>query len=193
MESSETLHKQLAGALIRHWWVLLLRGIISIIFGLMLWTLPTVASIETLVLVFGIFVLADGLLQSWTAFIERKDRENWILLLLWGVVSVVAGILTFTMPGITAIALLFYIAIWAITKGVLEIIAALRLRKEIAGEWLLILGGIFSIVFGGFLMANPAAGAVAIIWVIATYAFVFGAVFVALSLKLRGLKHTESL
>ncbi|WP_158161806.1 HdeD family acid-resistance protein [Grimontia hollisae] len=193
MESSETLHEQLAGALIRHWWVLLLRGIISIIFGLMLWTLPTVASIETLVLVFGIFVLADGLLQSWTALIERKDRENWILLLLWGVVSVVAGILTFTMPGITAIALLFYIAIWAITKGVLEIIAALRLRKEIAGEWLLILGGIFSIVFGGFLMANPAAGAVAIIWVIATYAFVFGAVFVALSLKLRGLKHTESL
>lgn len=137
--------------------------------------------------------LADGLLQSWTAIIERKDRENWILLLLWGVVSIVAGIMTFTMPGITAIALLFYIAIWAIAKGVLEMIAAIRLRKEIAGEWLLILGGIFSIVFGGFLMANPAAGAVAIIWVIATYAFVFGAVFAALSLKLRGLKHTSSL
>lgn len=190
MEPSETLHKQLAGALIRNWWVLLLRGIISIIFGLMLWTLPTVASIETLVLVFGIFVLADGLLQIWTAIMERKEHENWVLLLLLGVVSIVAGVMTFAVPGITAIVLLFYIAAWAIAKGVLEIIAAIRLRKEITGEWLLILGGIFSIIFGGFLMTNPAAGAVALIWVIATYTFVFGAAFVALSFKLKRLKHT---
>ncbi|USH02983.1 HdeD family acid-resistance protein [Grimontia kaedaensis] len=188
MEPTDTLQKQLVGALSRNWWVLLLRGIASIIFGFMLWTLPTEESVETLILVFGIFAFVDGALQVWTAIMERKERDNWVVLMLWGVVGIAAGIMTFTVPGLTAVALLFYIAVWAIAKGVLEIIAAIRLRKEIAGEWLLILGGIISILFGGFLMSNPAAGATALIWVIAMYAFVFGVLFVALSFKLKGLK-----
>ncbi|CZF78555.1 HdeD family acid-resistance protein [Grimontia marina] len=188
MEPTDTLQKQLVGALSRNWWVLLLRGIASIIFGFMLWTLPTEESVETLILVFGIFAFVDGALQVWTAIMERKERDNWVVLMLWGVVGIAAGIMTFTVPGLTAVALLFYIAIWAIAKGVLEIIAAIRLRKEITGEWLLILGGIISILFGGFLMSNPAAGAMALIWVIAMYAFIFGVLFVALSFKLKGLK-----
>ncbi|KKD58986.1 membrane protein [Grimontia sp. AD028] len=188
MEPTDTLQKQLVGALSRNWWVLLLRGIASIIFGFMLWTLPTEESVETLILVFGIFAFVDGALQVWTAIMERKERDNWVVLMLWGVVGIAAGIMTFTVPGLTAVALLFYIAIWAIAKGVLEIIAAIRLRKEIAGEWLLILGGVISILFGGFLMSNPAAGATALIWVIAMYAFIFGVLFVALSFKLKGLK-----
>lgn len=188
MEPTDTLQKQLVGALSRNWWVLLLRGIASIIFGFMLWTLPTEESVETLILVFGIFAFVDGALQVWTAIMERKERDNWVVLMLWGVVGIAAGIMTFTVPGLTAVALLFYIAVWAIAKGVLEIIAAIRLRKEITGEWLLILGGIISILFGGFLMSNPAAGATALIWVIAMYAFIFGVLFVALSFKLKGLK-----
>ncbi|NGO00338.1 HdeD family acid-resistance protein [Grimontia sp. S25] len=188
MEPTDTLQKQLVGALSRNWWVLLLRGIASIIFGFMLWTLPTEESVETLILVFGIFAFVDGALQVWTAIMERKERDNWVVLMLWGVVGIAAGIMTFTVPGLTAVALLFYIAIWAIAKGVLEIIAAIRLRKEIAGEWLLILGGVISILFGGFLMSNPAAGATALIWVIAMYAFIFGVLFMALSFKLKGLK-----
>lgn len=188
MEPTDTLQKQLVGALSRNWWVLLLRGIASIIFGFMLWTLPTEESVETLILVFGIFAFVDGALQVWTAIMERKERDNWVVLMLWGVVGIAAGIMTFTVPGLTAVALLFYIAVWAIAKGFLEIIAAIRLRKEITGEWLLILGGIISILFGGFLMSNPAAGATALIWVIAMYAFIFGVLFVALSFKLKGLK-----
>ncbi|WP_325891781.1 HdeD family acid-resistance protein [Grimontia sp. NTOU-MAR1] len=188
MEPTDTIQKQLVGSLSRNWWVLLLRGVASIVFGFMLWTMPTQESVETLILVFGIFAFVDGSLQVWTALMERKERDNWVVLLLWGVVGIVAGIMTFSVPSLTTVALLFYIAVWAITKGVLEIITAIRLRKEITGEWLLILGGIFSILFGGFLMSNPAAGAIALIWVIATYAFVFGVLFVALSFKLKGLK-----
>ncbi|MBV7300796.1 HdeD family acid-resistance protein [Enterovibrio paralichthyis] len=188
MQPTETLQKQLVGALSRNWWVLLLRGIASIIFGFLLWTLPPGESIETMVLVFGAFAFIDGALQVWTALMERKERDNWVVLLLWGVVGIAAGIMTFSVPGLTAVALLFYIAIWAVVKGVLEIITAVRLRKEIKGEWMLILGGILSILFGGFLMASPAAGAAALVWVIAMYAFVFGVLFVALSLKLKGLK-----
>ncbi|MEZ8144447.1 hypothetical protein A1OO_11680 [Enterovibrio norvegicus FF-33] len=192
MEPTETLAKQMVGVLSRNWWVLLLRGIAAIIFGFMMWTLPPGESIETLVLVFGIYAFVDGSLQVWTALVERKDHDNWVVLLLWGVVGIAAGIMTFAVPGLTAVALLFYIAVWAIVKGVLEIITAIRLRKEITGEWLLIFGGIISILFGGFLMSNPAAGAMALVWVIATYAFVFGVLFVALSFKLKSMKTSDS-
>ncbi|MGF1770522.1 HdeD family acid-resistance protein [Enterovibrio makurazakiensis] len=188
MDSTQALAKQMVGVLSRNWWVLLLRGIASIIFGFMLWTLPAEESIETLVLVFGIYAFVDGSLQVWTALVERKDHDNWIVLLLWGVVGIAAGVMTFAVPDLTAVALLFYIAIWAIAKGILEIVTAIRLRKEIVGEWLLIFGGLISILFGGFLMSNPMAGANALVWVIATYAFVFGVLFVALSIKLKGMK-----
>ncbi|MDD1791808.1 HdeD family acid-resistance protein [Enterovibrio sp. ZSDZ42] len=188
MGSTQALAKQMVGVLSRNWWVLLLRGIASIIFGFMLWTLPAEESIETLVLVFGIYAFVDGSLQVWTALVERKDHDNWIVLLLWGVVGIAAGVMTFAVPDLTAVALLFYIAIWAIAKGILEIVTAIRLRKEIVGEWLLIFGGLISILFGGFLMSNPMAGANALVWVIATYAFVFGVLFVALSIKLKGMK-----
>ena len=135
MGQTNILQMQLAGALSRNWWVLLLRGFASIIFGLMLWTLPTAESVETLILVFGIFAFVDGSLQVWTAIMERKEREYWGILLLLGGVGIAVGIMTFSVPNLTAVALLFYIAVWAIAKGVLEIITAIKLRKEIAGEW----------------------------------------------------------
>lgn len=188
MGATDTLQKQLVGALARNWWVLLLRGIASLLFGIMLWTLPVGESIETLIVVFGIFAFVDGALQVWTALMERKERENWLVLLLWGLVGIAAGLMTFIVPQLTAVALLFYIAIWAVAKGVLEIITAVRLRKEIRGELFLILGGILSILFGGFLMMNPTAGATALVWVIAAYAFVFGLLFVGLSLKLKSMR-----
>lgn len=171
MSTPETLARQMVSSLSKNWWVLALRGVAAVVFAVMLWTLPPQESIETLILVFGVFAFVDGSLQVWTAIMDRKSHDNWIVLVLWGVVGIAAGIMTFAVPGLTAVALLFYIAVWAIAKGVLEIIAAIRLRKEIKGEWLLVLLGVISIFFGGFLMANPAAGALTLIWVIATYAF----------------------
>jgi uncharacterized membrane protein HdeD (DUF308 family) len=178
------LEQQLASIFSRNWWVLLLRGVVTIAFGVLIWLQPGV-SLVTLLLLFGAFSMADGVLGVWGAVAGRKKNEDWWALLLWGLVGIGVGILTFAAPGVTAIALLFYIAIWAITTGVLQIVAAIRLRKEIQGEWLLILAGLASVVFGVLLMAQPGSGALALLWLIAAYAVAFGVILVILALKVR--------
>jgi uncharacterized membrane protein HdeD (DUF308 family) len=178
------VEKQLATILSRNWWVLLLRGLIAIMFGVLAWVQPGI-SLAALVLLFGIYALADGILGVWTAIAGQKEHEHRWVLLLWGLIGIGVGIMTFLVPGVTALALLFYIAIWAIAKGVLEIVAAIRLRREIKGEWLLILGGLASVVFGILLMAQPVAGALALLWLIATYAVIFGVLLVILAFKAR--------
>ncbi len=176
--------KQLSTILSRNWWVLLLRGLAAIAFGILTWLLPGI-SLATLVLLFGAYILVDGILGSWTAIAGRKEHEHWGVLLLWGLIGIGVGILTFLVPGITALALLFYIAIWAIATGVLEIVAAIRLRKEIKNEWLLVFGGLVSVVFGAILMARPVVGALALLWLIATFAVLFGLLLVLLAFKVR--------
>ncbi|HMA06386.1 MAG TPA: DUF308 domain-containing protein [Ramlibacter sp.] len=175
---------QMGTILSRNWWVLLLRGLAAIAFGVLAWLQPGV-SLAVLILLFGAYAMADGILGVWTAIAGFDENDHWGVLLLGGLVSVGVGVLTFLVPGITALALLFYIAAWAIAKGVLEIVAAIRLRKELEGEWLLILGGLASVLFGVFLMAQPGRGAVALIWLIATYAVVFGILLVLLAFKVR--------
>lgn len=178
------VHTGLAAIYFRHWWVILLRGLVAIGFGVLLWLQPGI-SLTALILLFGAFTMADGLLNTWTAIAERKDREYWWLLLLGGLLGVGVGLITFFAPGITAMALLFYIAVWAITLGVIKIVTAIQLRKEIKGEWLLILSGLLSVVFGIALMAQPGVGALAILWLIAAYAIVFGILLVLLAFKAR--------
>jgi uncharacterized membrane protein HdeD (DUF308 family) len=185
------LKNSLAGILSRGWWMLLLRGLVAIAFGVLTWMQPGI-SLAALVLLFGAFALADGLLGVWTAVTGRKEHENWGLLLLGGLVGIGIGLLTFLAPGLTALALLFYIAIWAIATGVLEIAAAIRLRKEIQGEWLLILGGLASVAFGLMLIGRPGAGALAVLWLIAAYAVAFGLILVLLAFKVRGLAQRVS-
>jgi uncharacterized membrane protein HdeD (DUF308 family) len=178
------VEKRLATILSRTWWVILLRGLIAIAFGVLTWLRPGI-SLATLVLFFGAYVLVDGILGVGTALAGRREHEHWWVLLLWGLIDIGVGILTFTAPGLTALALLFYIAIWAIATGVLEIVAAIRLREEIKGEWLLVLGGLVSVVFGAFLMSRPAAGALALLWLIASYAVIFGILLVILAFRAR--------
>lgn len=168
----------------QNWWVLLVRGLAAIVFGVLAWLLPGI-SLATLVLFFGAYALLDGILGVWHAIAGRKVHEDWWVLLLWGLVGIGVGILTFLAPGVTALVLLFYIAIWAIAKGVLEIVAAIRLRSEIQNEWLLILGGLLSVVFGILLMVQPGAGALTLLWLIATYAIIFGVVLIVLAFRVR--------
>jgi uncharacterized membrane protein HdeD (DUF308 family) len=168
----------------RGWWLLLLRGIIAILFGLTLWVEPAI-SLAALVLLFGAYCLVDGVFAVWTGISGAKDNEHWWLLLLWGLVGIGVGILTFMSPGITALALLFYIAIWAIATGVLEIVGAIRLRKEINNEWLLLLAGLVSVAFGVLIAARPGAGALGILWVIGFYAIVFGVLLLILAFRVR--------
>ena len=178
--------QNLAAALGRNWWLLLLRGLVAIVFALLTWAQPGV-SLAALVLVFGIYVLADGLLGVWSAIAKRRDNRHWWVLLLWGLVGIVVGVMTFIMPGITGLVLLMYIAAWAVITGVLQIVAAIRLRKEIKGEWLLILSGLVSVAFGVLLFLQPGAGALAVAWIIAAYAFIFGVLMVLLAFKVRKL------
>ena len=178
--------QNLAAALGRNWWLLLLRGLVAIVFALLTWAQPGV-SLAALVLVFGIYVLAEGLLGVWSAIAKRRDNRHWWLLLLWGLVGIVVGVMTFIMPGITGLVLLMYIAAWAIVTGVLQIVAAFRLRKEIQGEWLMILSGLVSVAFGVLLFLQPGAGALAVAWIIAAYAFIFGVLMVLLAFKVRKL------
>ena len=178
--------QNLAAALGRNWWLLLLRGLVAIVFALLTWAQPGV-SLAALVLVFGIYVLADGLLGVWSAIAKRRDNRHWWLLLLWGLVGIVVGVMTFIMPGITGLVLLMYIAAWAVITGVLQIVAAIRLRKEIKGEWLMILSGLVSVAFGVLLFLQPGAGALAVAWIIAAYAFIFGVLMVLLAFIVRKL------
>jgi uncharacterized membrane protein HdeD (DUF308 family) len=173
-------------ALTRHWWIFLVRGALAILFGLGAFFWPGI-TLSALVVLFGAFAFADGFMTLVAAIQGRAAIRHWWLYLLEGLAGIGAGALAFFWPGITAVVLLMFIAAWAVVTGILEIAAAVRLRKEIEGEWALGLSGVLSILFGVILMARPAAGALAVVWLIGAYAVAFGMVMVALSFKLRGL------
>jgi uncharacterized membrane protein HdeD (DUF308 family) len=149
------------------------------------WLEPGISA-AALVLLFGAYVFADGVLGTWTAIAGRADHEYWWLMLLRGLLGIGVGVLAFVEPRVVVLALLFYMAIWAIATGVLEIATAIRLRREIEGESLLILSGLLSVLFGVVLVAWPGASALALLWLIATFAVVFGVVLVILAFKARG-------
>jgi uncharacterized membrane protein HdeD (DUF308 family) len=175
---------QLSIILSRSWTMMLLRGLTAILFGVLVCVLPEV-SVKMLVYLFGAFVLIDGIVGTWTAIAVRKDYDDWVILLLWALVGNAVGILAFVKPSVITMALLFFIALWAVMTGLLEIVVAIRLRREIADGWLLIVGGLLSVAFGFLLLVQPQAGAVAMIWLIGTYAVVFGFVLVILAFKIR--------
>jgi uncharacterized membrane protein HdeD (DUF308 family) len=173
----------MAEDLARNWWVLLLRGIVALLFAFFTFTQPGI-TLATLVLVFGAFCLAEGALGVWTA-LSQREHVPWGLFLLWGLLGIGVGLMTLFAPGVTALALVFYIAVWAISTGVLEIASAIRLRQAIEGEWLLVLAGVVSVIFGVLLMVSPGRGALAVVWLIGMYAAAFGFIMIALSFKVR--------
>ena len=174
----------LANILSRYWWMILLRGLAWLVFGILVFTQPAI-SLVTLTLLFGAFVLWDGIANVVSAIGGRRENENWGVLLLTGLAGIAIGALTFYAPGITALGLLFYIAIWMTGTGLLEVVAGIRLRKEIEGEFWLILSGLVSIALGVFLVARPGAGALSVLWVIATYAILFGIILIVLAFRVR--------
>lgn len=174
----------LVAALSRNWWMLALRGVLAILFGVLAWLQPAI-TLKVLILTFGVYALADGVIGAWSALSGRRTEKYWWAMLLWALVSVVAGVLAFTAPALTAAALLLYIGFWAIAAGVLQIVTGIRLHKQIRGEWLMMLGGLASVLFGVIVLARPGVGALAMLWVIGFYAVFFGAVLFALALKLR--------
>jgi uncharacterized membrane protein HdeD (DUF308 family) len=178
------VRERFASILYRSWWVLLLRGLAAIAFGVMTFFWPGL-SLAALILLFGAYALADGVLTVFAAVVGRKEHAYWWVMLLEGLLGIGIGILVFFAPGLTAFAVLLYIAIRAIATGILQIAAAIRLRHEIQGEWMLILAGLASVLFGIVLIARPGAGALAVLWLIASFAVVFGVLLVILAFKAR--------
>ena len=176
----------------RNWGWIVVRGIAAVIFGVLALVLPGV-TLAALVLLWGAYALADGIIALIAAFrIRDRGKPFWALLVV-GILGIAAGILTFIWPGMTAIVLLAFIAAWSLVMGIFQIIAAVRLRKSIENEWLLGLSGLLSVIFGVLMLINPGAGALAVIWVIGAYAIVFGVLLIALGLKLRSRTHHSSL
>lgn len=177
----------MTSTLVRSWWSVALRGLFAVIFGILALIWPGI-SIAALVILFGAYALADGVFAIVAAV---RQRDLWWPLLLEGFAGIAAGLITFFYPGLTAIALLYLIAAWAVVTGIFEIIAAVRLRRVIRGEALLILSGIASIAFGVLVMIWPGAGALAVITIIAAYALIFGVLLIGLGFRLRAMKTPE--
>ncbi len=170
--------------LARNWGWLMLRGVAALIFGVLTLFNPGI-TLVVLVILFGAYAIVDGVFALITALANRRAERQWVALLINGLISVAVGIATFVWPGITAFALLYLIAAWALITGVMEIITAIRLREIIRGEWFLILAGLLSILFGVLLFFRPGAGALAVVLWIGAYAVIFGLLLIALAFRLR--------
>lgn len=174
----------LLNVIVRNWPLVLVRGVAAIVFGIVCFVWPAI-SLLALVLLWGAYALVDGV-----GAIVWGARSRWWSMVVVGAVSVLAGLIAFVWPGITALALLYLIAAWAIVRGGVEIAAAIRLRHWIENEWLLVLAGIASVAFGVLVALFPGAGALSVVWLIGVFAVVFGALAVGLSLRLRSLEQT---
>jgi uncharacterized membrane protein HdeD (DUF308 family) len=177
------------GRLAENWWLLLLRGLASIAFGVIAFLWPGI-TLVALTYIFGIYAIIDGLAAIWAAFnLPGQAGPRWWLGLS-GVVSIAAGIVAFVYTGMTAFVLLVFIAVWAIIIGVLQLYAAIRLWNVIDNDWWLILSGLLSIAFGAVLIGWPSTGALALIWTIAWFAVFFGCMFIGLAFELKKFKQT---
>jgi uncharacterized membrane protein HdeD (DUF308 family) len=170
--------------LARNWWLFLIRGIAAIVFGVLAFAWPGV-TLFTLVLLYGAYALIDGISALGAAIAGTAPAVPRWWLVVVGIVGILAGILTFVWPGLTALVLLFFIAGWSIAVGVFQIIGAIEMRKEIDNEWMLILSGILSVAFGLALFFMPGAGLLALVWLIGSYAILFGILTVAFAMRLR--------
>jgi uncharacterized membrane protein HdeD (DUF308 family) len=172
--------------LARRWWAFVLRGVVAILFGILAFVRPGI-TLEVLVLLFAFWALLDGIFALIGSVGAAEAHEPWWPLVLMGLLGIAAGILTLRWPGITALALLLVVAFWSIFRGILEIVAAVRLRHLIRGEGWLVFGAIASIAFGALLILYPGSGLLALVWLVGIYAVIFGIALVMLGVRLRGV------
>jgi uncharacterized membrane protein HdeD (DUF308 family) len=172
-------------ALAQHWWAVALRGILAVLFGLcaIIWPGLTVG---ILIILFGAYALVDGIFML-IAGIRGGVGVHRLPLIVQGILSIILGILVMALPGLSALALLYFIAAWAIIIGIIQIVAAVQLRRQIANEWFLGIAGVLSILFGLICFIYPRSGALAVIWLIGIYAIMFGIILIVLGFRLRDM------
>lgn len=176
--------------LAERWWALVVRGVAAILFGALTFALPGI-SLLVLLILWAAYALVDGVLNLVLAARGARAGRRWGWLLFEGIVSIAAGVVAVVWPGITAWALLMVIAAWAVVTGVAEIAVAIRLRRQLEGEWLLALGGVLSIAFGVALVAYPGAGVLAVLWMVGAYAILFGVLLIGLGWRLHAWHRAE--
>lgn len=177
--------------LAQNWWMLAIRGIAALLFAIGAFVWPGL-TLTALVLLFGAYALVDGIFAVIAGISAHGEQGRWWMMLLEGVAGIAVGALTFLWPDVTALGLLYFIAAWSIATGAFEIAAAIRLRKEIENEWMLGLAGLASLIFGVLLVALPGPGALALIWLIGSYALIFGVLMLVLAFRLRGMRPSSS-
>jgi uncharacterized membrane protein HdeD (DUF308 family) len=176
--------------LTRYWWAFIARGVLAVVLGVLVFVWPAL-TVGALIIVFGAYAFVDGIFLIVKAIGGWKARDDRWLLLFEGLLGIGIGVITFFAPGVTAVGLLFYIAAWSLTTGILEIVGAIRLRKEIQGEVWWILSGIASIVFAVLLMIFPGAGILGLVWLLGVYSIVFGVLLIALGIRVRAHRPDE--
>jgi uncharacterized membrane protein HdeD (DUF308 family) len=181
----------MAKSLSQNWWLLVLRGLLGILFGVLAFVWPQITWL-TLIVMFGVYAIVDGVIAIVTGLSRTRESPRWWTFLVEGLIGLGAGIVALVWPGITSLVLIYMIASWAVITGILEIATAIRLRNEISNEWVLGLGGLVSIGLGVLLFFQPAAGGLAIIWTIAAYALIFGVLLVILGFRLRNWKTPDT-
>lgn len=182
-------NRPLLRSMAEYWWLTLLRGIAAVAFGILSLVWPGISALS-LVLLWGAYAFADGIFSLGAGLMGAGGAtagQRWWLALT-GILGILAGLIAFFSPALAGQVLLIFIAIWSIAIGVMAIVGALQLRREIEGEWLLILSGVLAVLFGLLMFTRPAAGALAVIWMIATFAIIFGIDLIWLSFKLKGYR-----
>ncbi|MEV1241973.1 HdeD family acid-resistance protein [Nonomuraea sp. NPDC050022] len=170
----------------RNWWLVLIRGILAVIFGILALIWPAI-TLLVLVVFFGSYAIVSGLVSVFSAFRHGTDSRVWLI--ISGILGILAGIIAFVWPGKTALVLLFVIAFWAILSGASEIVAGVQMRKVIENEWMLIIGGILSIVFGVLLLVWPGAGLLTLVWLVGIFAILYGIAMIVLSFEVKKFAH----
>jgi uncharacterized membrane protein HdeD (DUF308 family) len=176
------------GQLVRNWWVPVLRGVLGILFGFLVFAYPSTA-VTVFVYLFGAYALLDGVFALAMSFDVSRGR-GWLI--LSGIAGVAAGILTFIYPSTTAVALVYIVAAWAIFTGFFEIMAALEWRQVLSDMWMLGLAGVLSIILGVLLFSSPSAGLLAWAWLIGFYAIVYGVLYIAAGIRLKSFQPSQT-
>ncbi len=174
--------------LAQNWWTFALRGVFALLFGILAFVAPGV-TLATLIFVFGFYAILNGVFALYAAW-NLRSYDRWWVFLLEGLLGIAAGVIAFVSPGATALAFLSIIAAWAILVGILQIVAAIRLRQVIENEWSMGLSGLASVIFGVLLVVWPRSGLVTISWIIGFYAIAFGVMLLVLGSRFRGLNKT---
>jgi uncharacterized membrane protein HdeD (DUF308 family) len=182
--SSPAQPSSMLDTLTRNWWAWLIRGLAAVLFGILALLWPGVTWVAIAIL-FGAYALVDGIFAIVSTIRAAESHQIWWPFLIEGIIGILIAAITFYDVRITILALYFTIAVWAFLTGIFELVAAVQLRKLIANEFWLILGGLASIAFGILMIWYPRAGALAIIWLIAFYAIIFGIIMIGLSVRLR--------